>query len=61
MADPTWEAKIMLTNSSTPQTVRVTAFNSSQAQKAIEAMYGKSIKSWMFHPYIVIDEHGRKV
>lgn len=61
MANPTYEAKILLKNSNSPQVVQVQAFNTSQAKKAIEAMYGPSIKSWMFHPYMVIDEHGRKV
>lgn len=34
-------------------TVEVVAFNSFQAQKAIEAMYGSNLKSWFMHPYQV--------
>lgn len=61
MADPTWEAKLILTNYATPITVQVVAFNQNQAQKQIEAMYAGKIKSWYFHPYIIIDEHGRRM
>lgn len=53
MTDPKWQAKINLKTGGAPVTVEVNAFNSSQAQKMIEAMYGSNLKSWHMHPYQV--------
>ena len=61
MANPTYEARIMLKNSKTPLTVQVVAWDLNQAKQAIEGMYGGNFKSWVFHPYMIIDENGRRV
>lgn len=53
MADTNFDTKVFLKNTASPVTVRVTAFNYSQAMKIIEGMYGDNFKSLYLQPYEV--------